>query len=488
MFRRTVYLDNNATTQVDKRVVKKIKSFVKYYGNPSSQHSLGKHVRSSVETARKYVSKLVNAEPEEIIFTSGGSEANNEVLKGVASLLTEKGNHIITSGIEHPSILETCEYLEKKGFKVTYLPVDSDGLVDPDELKNAIHDETILISIMSANNEIGSLQDIKQLAEIAHSKNVLFHTDAVQAVGKTPVDVKSLDVDFLTFSSHKIYGPKGAGALYIKNSKRIDNLIHGGHQEFLFRGGTENTIGIVGFGEASKVILEEGTNFNSDIKSLRLLFYNSIKTFSPNVKINGPATGGLPGTINLLFPGADNKKIIALLDYYGICASTGSACSEGAEETSHVLRAIGLSNQDAGSSIRFSLGKYNTKNDIRYSADRLKEILNDNTSLQYIYPQELNETILNNKDYSLVDIRFNFQRKITKPIAKAILVDRFKLEEYFKTIPKNKNIILICEFGFDAAITGHKLKKLGFSNIIVLFGGYISWRATHPDLFKKYHA
>jgi len=485
-FKRNVYLDNNATTQIDERVEKKIKLFVKHYGNPSSQHSIGKYTRSMVETARKQVSKLINAEPEEIIFTSGGSEANNTVIKGVSGLLKNKGNHIITSMIEHPSIIETCEYLSKEGFQITYLPVNSDGLIDPDELKKSINDRTILISIMIANNEIGSIQDIKQLSYIAHSKNILFHTDAVQVVGKIPVDVKIMDVDFLTFSSHKIYGPKGTGALYFKNDKTFENLIHGGHQEYLLRGGTENTIGIIGFGEAAKVMMEQGLEYNNEIKSLRSLFYTSIKEKFPNIKVNGPVTGGLSGTINIQFPETDNKKIIALLDYYGICASTGSACSEGGEEASHVLKAIGLSDKDAGSSIRFSLGKYNNKSDIQYSLDKLEEILNDKTSLQYITPNELNESIILNKDYSLVDIRFNFQRKLTKPIAKANIVDRFKMDEYFMDIPKDSKIILICEFGFDAAVTGYKLKKKGFSNILVLFGGYLPWKATHPDLFRKY--
>ena len=485
-FRRKVYLDNNATTQIDKKVEKKIKSFVKYYGNPSSRHSIGKYTGSMVETARKYVSELINAEPEEIIFTSGGTEANNAILKGVASLLKEKGNHIITSIIEHPSIIETCGFLERQGVQVTYLPVNSDGLIDLNELERAINDKTILISIMSANNEVGSIQDIKHISEIAHSKNILFHTDAVQAVGKIPIDVKTMDVDFLTYSSHKIYGPKGIGALYFKTSKKFENLIHGGYQEYFLRGGTENTIGIIGFGETAKVMIEEGLEYNNKIKSLRSLFVNSIKEFFPNVKINGPLTGGLSGTINLLFPERDNKKIIALLDYYGICASTGSACSEGGKEASHVLKAIGLTNKDAESSIRFSIGKYSNKKDIKYTVKKLKEILNDKTSLQYLSPEELNESIILNKDYLLLDIRSDFQRKITKPIAKAELVNCFKTDEYFNDIPKNKNIILICELGSNAVNTGYKLEKRGFSNVEVLLGGYLSWKTTHPDLFRKY--
>lgn len=485
-FRRKVYLDNNATTQIDSRVAKIIKSFVKHYANPSSQHSLGKYTRSRVETARQQVSKLIHAAPEEIIFTSGGTEANNTVLKGVSGLLKQKGNHIITSKIEHPSVIESCEYLEKEGFRVTYLSVNPDGEIDLNELESAIDEKTILISIMIANNETGTVQDIKRIAEIAHRRNILLHTDAVQAVGKIPIDVKSMDVDFLTFSSHKIYGPKGSGAVYIKNRETIENLIHGGRQEFLLRGGTENTIGIIGFGEAARIIMEEGKEYNEDIKKLRSLFYHSIKGFYPDVKINGPSTGGIPGTINLLFPGTDNKKTIAFLDYYGISASAGSACSADGEKPSHVLKAIGLNDKDAGSSVRFSIGKFNSRKDIKYSVKKLKKALNDKTGLQYMTPMAMDEPVLLNEKYLLADIRFGFQRIITKPVAKAVLVNRFKLDEYFKEIPKSKNIVLICEHGFDAAATGYKLKKKGFSNVIVLLGGYHSWKAAHPDLFRKH--
>jgi cysteine desulfurase len=488
IIRRNVYLDNNATTQIDKRVAKTIASFIKSYGNPSSQHSIGRYTREMVETARKHVARLINAEPEEILFTSGGTEANNTVVKGVAGFLKSKCKQIITSRIEHPSIIESCEYLERNGCQVTYLPVDPDGLINLEELDRAINGKTILISIMTANNETGTIQNIRRIAEIAGRKNVLFHTDAVQAVGKMPIDVKSTGVDFLSYSSHKINGPKGIGALYFKNPGKFENLIHGGHQEFLLRGGTENTIGIIGFGEAAKVMKEEGLGYNDKIRSLRNLFLGSVKSLFPDIKVNGPYTGGLSGTVNVLFPDMDNKKILALLDFYGICASTGSACAEGGGKASHVLKAIGLSDKDAGSSIRFSIGKYNTEKDIEYCAEMLKEIRNDKSSLHYLFPREMNESILSNRDYLLADIRFGIQRKITKPLANAIMANRFKLDDFFKDVPKDRKILLICEFGIDAATTGYKLKKQGFSNVMVLLGGFFPWKTTHPDLYKKYAA
>jgi len=487
IIRRTVYLDNNATTQLDKRVQKAMKFAFKYYGNPSSIYAPAKSVRYFVEKSRQYISELINANPEEIVFTSGGTEGNNTILKGVANRLKNKGLHIITSQIEHPSIIDTCKYLEKNNFKITYLPVDFNGLVNLEDLRQAITKDTILISIMTANNEIGSIQEIKGLAEIARKREILFHTDAVQAVGKIPVDVLDTGIDFLTLSSHKIHGPKGIGAIYIKNLDNFENLIHGGHQENLLRGGTENTIGIIGFGEAARIIKEEGFKYDKKIKQLREIFYKGIKKQFPSVKINGPIDNGLPNTINLLFPNSDNKKVIALLDYYGICASTGSACSEGGEKPSHVLKAIGLADKEVSSSIRFSFGKFNNKIDIQYFFNHLINILlKDKTELEYISPSALDESILFNQDYFLVDIRYNFQRRLTKVMPNAHLMDRTKLDEDYKKIPHDKNIILICEYGAATISYGYKLKKKGFSKIIILIGGYLAWIATHPALYKKY--
>ena len=480
-------MDNNATTRIDKRVNKVIKSSLKYYGNPSSIYGIGKSARHLVEKARQHVSELINARHEEIVFTSGGTEGNNAVLKGIANRFKDKGKHIITSRIEHPSVIDTCQYLERNGFQVTYLPVDNNGLIDLKDLERAITKRSILISIMTANNEIGSVQDIKGIARIARERNIAFHTDAVQAVGKIPVDVSDTGVDFLTFSSHKIYGPKGIGALYIKKPENFENLIHGGHQENLLRGGTENTVGIIGFGEAARIMEKEAFKYNKRIEQLRETFHIKMKEIFPSVKINGPVNDGLPNTINLLFPKVDNKKIIALLDYYGICASTGSACSEGGNEPSHVLKAIGLCDENAHSSVRFSLGKYNNKRDIEYCLNRLRNILlEDKTELEYISPLALDESILFNPDYFLIDIRYDFQRRITRIMPNVNLMDRNKLEEDYKKIPRDKNIVLICEYGSATINYGYKLKKKGFSRIIILIGGHLAWMAAHPGLYKKY--
>ncbi len=487
IFRKEVYLDNNATTQLDKRVAKAIAANFKHYGNPSSPHALGKFTRYLIDEARQNVAALINAEPEQIIFTSGGTEANNTVLKGVSQLLKSQGNHIITSQIEHSSVMDTCHYLEKNGFQVTYLPVDSNGRISIVELQQAITAKTILISIMTANNEIGSIQDIEQISKIAKEKKILFHTDAVQAVGKIPVDVKDSAVDFLSYSSHKIYGPKGIGVLYFREQKKFENLMHGGHQEFYQRGGTENLSGITGFGAAARLMKKAGLGHNEEIKRLRQFFYQGLKNIYPQLKINGPVDNGLSGTINLFFPEVENKKIIALLDYYGICASTGSACSEGGEKLSHILRAIGLNDEEIRSSVRFSLGKFNTQRDIQYSLKCLAEILlKDRSKLEYISPLALDESIIFNDDYYLIDVRYNFQRKITSTLPRVKLVDRAKWEQHYREIPKEKNIVLICEYGYDAVIDGYKLKKSGFPKVISLVGGYLAWIAAHPQLYKKY--
>ena len=482
----SVYLDNNATTQIDEKVEKEIISFIKRYGNPSSLHTAGLTARKYVDEARRYVAELINAEKNEIIFTSGGTEANNTILKGVANHYASKGNHIITSKIEHSSIIESCQYLEKQGFKVTYLPVNSDGLIDLNDLEKSITNHTILISIMFANNEVGSIQHIRKIAEIAKNKGVLCHTDAVQGVGKMPVDVKLLDVDFLTYSSHKIYGPKGVGAMYIKSPNKFDNLIHGGHQESFVRGGTENTIGIVGFGEAARVMIESKLAYNHEIKRLRTLFELYLHEHLPQVKINGPQTDGLPGTINLQFPGIDNKKIIALLDYYKIYASTGSACSEGGEEASHVLKAIGLTDKEAGSSVRFSIGKFNNEKQIKYCVDKLKQILSSKGSFDYIYIKDLNEELILNPEILLVDIRNNLERQIAKTITKAIEIDLFEASNYIEKLEKNKKIVLICQSGVDATILGYNLSVKGFTNVMVLLGGYLLWKGYYPNLYGKY--
>ncbi len=356
------YFDYNATTPVDPRVVDEMKPFFsENFHNPSSFYSKAGEANHAINIARERVAKLINAAPGEIFFTSGGTESDNLAIQGIVSKLKEKGNHIITSAIEHPAVLKTCKFLAEKGYEVTFLPVDKKGYVSPGELKKSIKESTILVTIMYANNEIGTLQPIKELAGIAHSKGVYFHTDAVQSTGKIPVDVKALDVDLLSFSSHKIYGPKGMGVLYKKKGIKIDPLLFGGGHEKGLRAGTENVTGIVGLGKAAELALAEMDEEEKKLRPLRDRIKKGIIDTVPEILVNGDPENGLYNTLNVSIKYIEGESILAMLDGQGFALSSGSACSSKSLEPSPVLLAIGLKHEDAHGSLRISLGKYNTE-------------------------------------------------------------------------------------------------------------------------------
>ena len=362
---KIIYLDHGATTAVDERVLNKmIPYFNISYGNPSSMYGIGRQNKMVIERARQEVAKVINCNPKEIYFTSCGSESDNLALKGIMYANKEKGKHIITSKVEHPAIMNTCATLKKQGFDITYLNVDKEGFVKLDELRNAIRNDTVLISIMFANNEIGTIQNIMEISKIAKENNIIFHTDAVQAVGNIKIDVQKLGVDSLSMSAHKFYGPKGVGALYVRKDINIERIQDGGHQEKGMRSVTENVAGIVGLAEALKMAYKELDENNKKILENRNYFIEEIKENFKETTINGNLEHRLPGNINVTFKGKDSLEILLKLDEYGICASSGSACSTGEDKPSHVLTAIGLSPEEAFSTIRFSLGKENIKEDI----------------------------------------------------------------------------------------------------------------------------
>lgn len=372
---KTIYLDHGATTAVDERVLNKmIPYFNISYGNPSSMYGIGRQNKMVIERARQEVAKVINCNPKEIYFTSCGSESDNLALKGIMYANKEKGKHIITSKVEHPAIMNTCATLKRQGFDITYLNVDKEGFVKLDELRNAIRDDTVLISIMFANNEIGTIQNIMEISKIAKENNIIFHTDAVQAVGNIKIDVQKLGVDSLSMSAHKFYGPKGVGALYVRKDINIERIQDGGHQEKGIRSGTENVAGIVGLAEALKIAYKELDENNKKILENRNYFIEKIKENFKETTINGNLEHRLPGNINVTFKGKDSLEILLKLDEYGICASSGSACSTGEDKPSHVLTAIGLSPEEAFSTIRFSLGKENIKEDIDYTISILSKI------------------------------------------------------------------------------------------------------------------
>lgn len=367
---KRIYCDHTSTTPIDERVLKEMLPFLnEKYANPSSIHLQGQEIRKHVEIARKKVAELINADVQEIIFTSGGTEANNMAIKGIAF---KKGKgHIITSKVEHHSVLDVLKYLEKKGFELTYMDVDETGLVNPDDIEKAIRDDTILITIILANNEVGTIQPVKQIARIAKEKGVPFHTDACMMVGWEKVDVKELGVDMLSFSAHKFYGPKGTGALYVRKGILLENLIHGGHHEKRRRGGTENVPGIIGMGKAAEVAMEEIEENKKRIKELRDNLEKFIVENIPEVIVVGHSEKRLYNILTVCFKYIEGESILLNLDFEGISVSSGSACTSGSLEPSHVLLAMGLPHETAHGSIRFSFGKINNSEDV----EKVKEVL-----------------------------------------------------------------------------------------------------------------
>ena len=373
---KRIYLDHAATTPVDPAVVETmLPFFTEYFGNPSSVYTEGRGVKKSIEAARLQIAKAINADPREIYFTGSGSEADNWAIKGIAMKNQAKGKHIITSTIEHHAVLHTCEYLEKQEFEVTYLPVDEYGLISLDDLRNAIRTDTILVTIMFANNEIGTVEPIKEIGEIVKEKGIIFHTDAVQPLGNIPVDVKDLNVDLLSISAHKIYGPKGIGALFIRKGVPIDNLIHGGAQERKKRAGTENTAEIVAFGKAAEMAPEHLEENAAHMKGLRDLLIKGVMDNIPQVRLNGHPEKRLPGNANFCFDYIEGESILLSLDIIGIAGSSGSACTSGSLDPSHVLLAIGLPAGVAHGSLRLTIGKHTTVEDINYVVENLIQII-----------------------------------------------------------------------------------------------------------------
>ena len=372
------YFDNAATTKVKEEVLKEMFPYFSVeYGNPSSMYSIGRSAKKAMENARKRVAELINCQPKEIYFTSCGSESDNMALKGIAYANKEKGNHIITSQIEHPAILNSCKALEKQGYKITYLNVDEKGYIDINELENAINKDTILISIMFANNEIGTIEPIEQISKIAKKHNIIFHTDAVQACGNIKIDVKDMGIDMLSLSGHKINAPKGVGALYVREEIEFDRFLDGGHQEKNKRAGTENVAEIVGLGKACEIAKNNLELHTKKLKELRDFYINKVEEKIENIKLNGPRDNRLPGNANISFKGVNGSELLLKLDEKGICASAGSACSTGSSSPSHVLTSIGLDSKTAEGTLRVSFGEENSKEDVEYLVENLENIVTE---------------------------------------------------------------------------------------------------------------
>lgn len=369
-----VYLDNSATTRMDKEVLDAMNPyFTSVYGNASSLHGFGREALEAVDDAREKLAELLNAQSNEIYITSGGTESDNWALRGAAAVYGKNAKHIITTAIEHPAMMETCAKLEKDGFEVTYVGVGKDGRVNIDDIKNAVRDDTFLISVMFANNEMGAIQPIEEIGKFCREEGILFHTDAVQAAGSIAIDVKKMNIDMLSLSAHKFHGPKGIGLLYVRNGVRIDKLILGGHQERGFRAGTTNTPAIVGMAKALEISVRDMEENNKKIKFLRDHFIDRVEKEIPYCKLNGGREFRLVNNANFSFDFIEGESILMNLDLAGIAVSSGSACSSGSLEPSHVILATGATMEEAHSSIRFSFGRENTMEETDYTVDKLKE-------------------------------------------------------------------------------------------------------------------
>ena len=384
---RKVYLDNAATTALSPKVLEKMMPYLTdIYGNASSPHSFGQTARIGVEHAREQVARAINADPSEIVFTGCGTESDNTVLFGVVERYAKKGDHIITTNVEHHAILHSCAALEKKGIKVTYLPVDKDGLITPEQVRDAITDKTILVSVMFANNEVGTIMPIPEIAAVCHEKGVLFHTDAVQAAGHIPIDVKAMGIDMLSISGHKFHGPKGVGVLYERKGIRLPSYIIGGEQEKGRRAGTENVAGIVGLGEALELAVTNMSETSARMTRMRDRLIEGIEATIPEVKLNGHRTKRLPNNVNFSIKYIEGESILLMLDMAGIAASSGSACTSGSLDPSHVLLALGLTHEVAHGSVRMTLGDDTTDEDIDYVLETLPKVAHRLRAMSPISP------------------------------------------------------------------------------------------------------
>lgn len=439
-----IYLDYNATTPIDKEVAQAMQPYLAdYFGNPSSSHSFGIETKKAVENARKQVANLINCKPHEIIFTSGGSESNNYAIKGIAYAYENRGNHIITSTIEHPAVIEVCKYLERKGFKISYIPVDENGIIDIKKLENAITKQTILITIMHANNEIGTIQPISEIAKIAKKNSIYFHTDAAQSAGKYPIDVKDLGIDLLSIAGHKMYAPKGIGVLYIKEGIQLEKLIHGADHEQNKRAGTENVLEIVGLGKACDIAHRYLYRNITHMQSARNLLYSKLRESIPNLKLNGHPEHRLPNTLNISFPSIEANILLNELESKGIAASAGAACHTDSVDVSPVLTAIKLNTEYAMGTIRFSVGKYTTEEEINRASKIIIETVNqfntDGKEIQY---------------KSTTDISNIKLTKYTQGLGCACKLRPQELEKILKDIPahNNPNILIDTNNSDDAAV------------------------------------
>ena len=486
-FNRQVYLDHNATTPVSDHVRRKMEQVLRnQYGNPSSFYGIGRKSAELLEEARQHVAKAIHADPSDVYFTACATESNNAALKSVAAHFYPKKKKIVSTPIEHPSVLKTLDYLETQGVIVKYCPVDDKGRVQLVELEKMIDEDTFLVCCMLANNETGVIQDIKAVTKIAHQHGALVLTDCVQALGKIPIDLRAWDVDYASFSAHKLYGPKGIGALYIKQGSPFTPLLHGGHQESGLRAGTESLHNIVGFGAACQDV-DKLLAQSKRTQTLKRQLTQRLKEIKPDCVINSPESESLPNTLSVTFPGVENAGLMGMLDYRGIAVSAGSACSTGEDTPSHVLKAIGVSDQAARETIRISLGHETSSRDIRYATQVIQDYIEGRISfVNMLAPAQLNENILFDEKTFILDVRPGDDRKKFEGLPNSHQVNPLRVENYLKQLPRDKNILVYCPGGGLSVMISYYLKSKGFKKITNLRGGLDGWRKRRSDLYEKY--
>lgn len=485
--RREVYLDNNATTEVDRQVLRRMNYVLKHaYGNASSLYKIARNSAEILEESRIQVADAINADPYEIYFTGSATEANNAILKSVSTHFYPAKRKIISTPIEHASVIGTLEFLKTQGVEVEYCPVDNRGRVSIDELEDMIDDHTFLICCMFANNEMGTVQDIHAISLRAKKHDVLLMSDCVQALGKVKVDIEELGVDYASFSAHKAHGPKGLGVLFVKEGSPFLPFIHGGHQESGMRAGTEGIHNIAGAGAAFSNV-KEMLGKSDEILRLKGYFVEELKKMKPDIIVNTPEEECLPNTASITFPGFDNAVFMAMLDHHGICVSAGSACNTGENEPSYVLKAIGLSDKQARETIRISLSTHTVLKDIKYATRVIRDYVeNSQLPINIITPAQLTENVFLDDNTYILDVRFWHDRKALKGLPDSHEASFVSIRKYVHQIPHNKNIVVVCQGGYNAPIVGYYLKSKGFKNVSFLLTGLIGWRLCHGELYKEY--
>jgi cysteine desulfurase len=484
--KRHVYLDHNATTRVSSRVQRTMNRVLRRsYGNPSSLYSIARKSAEIMDDARRHVAHAVGADSHEILFTGCATESNNAVLKSVSAHFYPRKKKIISSPIEHPSVMKTLQFLTTQGIVVEYCPVDRYGRVNPSEIENLIDEDTFLVCCMLANNEIGTVQDVRAIAEISRRRGVLVLSDCVQAFGKIPVDVHGLGVDYASFSAHKLHGPKGVGALYVKQGSPFAPLLHGGHQEEGLRAGTEGLHNIAGFGTAcrdvNKLLAQAGR-----IGTLKQQIIDRLRLIKPDCVVNSPDTGCLPNTANITFPNTSNAALLAMFDYHGIAVSAGSACNTHDDKPSDTLKAIGLSDRAAKETVRFSLGSETTARDIRYTAWAFREYVEGRSLLvNIVSPLELDEPFLLDEQNYILDVRTQGLRKKVKSLPNAHEVSFTAIGKSLHLLPRDKHILVVCQGGGLSYIAAYFLRAKGFERVSSLRTGVCGWKERRGDLYHR---